>query len=200
MKSGWPFANVDPVTARIEAPHQRIEKLRALAKKAETMTPEDHARYATQLAQEIGHEQDALVRAQIVRTLGKMNAPAADEALSAAMADPDHEVRLACCTVWGDRGGAESAKLLGEMLRNDADQDVRLAATRALGQIQDPTAIAALGDALDDRDPALQWRAVQSLRSSSGRDLGDNVDTWRLYVRGEYSDPPTLAERLRKLF
>ena len=63
--------------------------------------------------------------------------------------------------------------------------DVRLAAGRALGQLGGDDAVAALRPALDDPDPALQYRAMQSLREITGKDFGDNVVSWREYVRGE---------------
>jgi hypothetical protein len=63
--------------------------------------------------------------------------------------------------------------------------------------------VQALGIALDDADPALQHRAVQSLERVSGEDFGDSVPAWRQYVRGEpvnAPEPPSIAERFRELF
>ena len=36
--------------------------------------------------------------------------------------------------------------------------------------------------ALLDRDPAMQFAGVQSLRQASGEDLGNDVQAWRQYV------------------
>jgi hypothetical protein len=60
--------------------------------------------------------------------------------------------------------------------------------------------VPALGVALEDPDPAMQYRAVNSLRAISGRDLGNDVQQWRLYVKGQLPEEPTFAERLRRLF
>jgi hypothetical protein len=36
-----------------------------------------------------------------------------------------------------------------------------------------------LARALEDADPAVQYRAVASLKKVSGRDLGNDVNAWR---------------------
>jgi HEAT repeat protein len=79
--------------------------------------------------------------------------------------------------------------------------DVRLAAARALGETRSPAAVPALGEALSDTNPAMQYRAVQSLKMTTGQDLGDKVDRWQRYVKGEPTGPPpSLAERLGNMF
>jgi HEAT repeat protein len=91
---------------------------------------------------------------------------------------------------------------LAEVLRRDPDIDVRLAAARSLGEIGDPAAVTALGAALDDTDPAMQVRAVASLREVTGKDFGADVNRWRQYVQGESPSPPepvSFAERVRRL-
>jgi hypothetical protein len=54
--------------------------------------------------------------------------------------------------------------------------------------------------ALDDPDPALQRRAVESLRQVTGRDFGNDVVAWRTYVQG--GEParrrPSLVEIWRR--
>ena len=81
------------------------------------------------------------------------------------------------------------------------DADVRLAAAKALGETKNREAVAALGEALDDSDPAMQYRAVLSLKQVTGKDLGNDVNRWQQYVKGEPPEPtPSLAERIRRLF
>ena len=41
-----------------------------------------------------------------------------------------------------------------------------------------------LGEALADADPAMQYRAVLSLKKVTGKDLGNDVDRWQQYVKG----------------
>jgi HEAT repeat protein len=91
---------------------------------------------------------------------------------------------------------------LAEALRNDVDGDVRLAAAGALGETKNPAAVAPLGEALADPDPAMQYRAVLSLKQTAGKDLGNSVERWQQYVKGELPAEPTpsLADRFRRLF
>ena len=123
--------------------------------------------------------------------------------LEATLDDPDADVRAAACEAWGTRPGADATEVLVRTLASDVDIDVRLAAARALGQTGDPAAIEALGHALEDRDPAMQYRAIESLREITGEDFGNDANRWRQYVRGETPDPPqpvSLAERLAPWF
>ena len=109
---------------------------------------------------------------------------------------------MAACEAWGKRNDAQAVSLLSEALRSDVDSDVRLAAAKALGETKNPAAVAALGEALSDSDPAMQYQAVLALKQSTGKDLGDNVERWQQYVKGELpKDPtPSLADRVRRLF
>ncbi|MBI2481698.1 MAG: HEAT repeat domain-containing protein, partial [Planctomycetia bacterium] len=114
----------------------------------------------------------------------------------------DAGVRIAACRAWGRRGGPEALDVLARTVSNDSDLDVRLAATTQLAKFQDRQSLEALAVALNDKDPALQHRAVQSLKSVSGRDYGDSVPAWRDYVEGRspvLPEPPSIAERLRSL-
>jgi HEAT repeat protein len=86
-------------------------------------------------------------------------------------------------------------------LRADEDIDVRLAAADALGKIKSPEAMQALSVALEDRDPAMQYAGVQSMKSISGKDYGPDVQAWRQVAAGQSPPPPetpSLAERLRR--
>ena len=85
----------------------------------------------------------------------------------------------------------------------DTDPDIRKAAASALGQTHEQVAIMALGNALEDKDPAMQFCAVVSLRKVSGQDLGNDVDRWRAAVKDGSLQPAgtaTLAGRLRHWF
>ena len=79
---------------------------------------------------------------------------------------------------------------------------MRLAAAEALGNIKSPDAIQALTVALDDRDPAMQYAGVQSMKSITGKDYGGNVQTWRQVAAGQTPPPipaPSIAERMRRV-
>ena len=85
------------------------------------------------------------------------------------------------------------------VLNGDVDQDVRLAAARALGQTHEQVAITALASALEDKSVAMQRRAVLSLQQITAQDLGNDVNKWREYAKlnklTPYRPPTSLAER-----
>ena len=200
-KFAWPFAQPKDEMPGITTPEQRIEQLKTLVASASRSTPQEQERVSTDLAHQIQREEDPLVRRQIILTLSAYPTTMASAVIHAGMADTDADVRIACCKAWGRRGGTEAVEQLSRALASDTNIDVRLAAARALGQTKDPSAAAPLGDALADADPALQYRAIESLKAISGRDFGNDLAAWRQYAKTGHSDKPlTVAERLRGLF
>jgi HEAT repeat protein len=120
-----------------------------------------------------------------------------------AIKDPNSDVRVAACKGLEKQPGPEATAALAEVLGSDVEMEVRLAAARALGERREESAIRALGSALEDRDPAMQYCAVNSLRKIAPEDLGNDVSRWRQFVRGETPSPPkpvSLAERIRGVF
>jgi len=185
----------------VTSPAERIAQLRKLSEQAHTYDAEQRQKISEQLAAAIRQEKDSLIRVEIIRTLGRYPGPAADGILRAALNDADPQVRIAACEAWGRRSDAQAVALLAETLRGDVNIDVRLAAAKALGETRHPAAVAPLGEALDDADPALQYRAVLALQKASGKNLGVDVYRWRQYVKGELKETsPTLADRLKQWF
>jgi HEAT repeat protein len=181
-------------------PTNRIAAIKQLGQNAEKRPPQDQERVVMELAQQIRTESDPLVRIAILETVAKYQVPLAGQVLRAGLRDQGKDVRIACCEAWGRRGGPEAVEALGAALSADTDIDVRLAATGALGKVREPGAVQALAVALEDRqDPALQFRAVQSLRSIGPRDLGNDVDKWRQFAKNPQAPPPegpSLAQRM----
>lgn len=185
----------------IVTPAERIAELRKLSETAASSSDEERARISQQLVAAMPNEKDPLIRIEIIRALGRYPGPGVDAILKAALGDADTHVRAAGCEAWGRRGDAVAVKLLSDILRGDVDADVRLAAARALGATKRPEAVGALGEALADADPAMQYRAVLSLKQVTGKDLGNDVNRWQQYVKGEMTEPaPSLAERIRRMF
>ena len=197
----WGSSPPDTV-AGVKPPAEKIKELQELAKRAPKASTDEQQRWSSDLAQQIKNEPDPLVRLQIVRTLSVLRTPLSSAVLQAALGDTDADVRIACCDAWGARGGAEAVQELSKVLTSDTNVDVRLAAARNMGQTKDATAITALADALSDSDPAMQRRAVESLRVLSHKDFGNDVGAWQQYAKGEKPQlkEPSLAERFRKLF
>lgn len=184
-------------------PSKQISRLEQLAENASRASLEERQRLSGELSHQLRTEQDTAVRTQIVQTLASLDCPAAQMALREGLTDPAVAVKVACCDALGLQAGAGAVEPLTRTLAHETDIDVRLAAARALSRCQDPRAVRALGTALDSADPALQYRAMQSLKSLTGEDFGNDAAAWRQYVQtgpALQKPPPSLAERVRRLF
>jgi len=192
------------VVPGVPSPAEKTATLAKIRERASWADPAEQEQLSTQLAAAFGEEPDPAIRAEIARAAAGYRTEAAAALLRTALGDPVADVRIAGCRALGQRpGDAEAVTLLSGVLAADMDTDVRMAAVAALGETGDRTAIPALGEALEDRDPAMQYRAVQALRQVSGEDLGNDVNQWRQYVRGEISSgrqPASMVERFRRMF
>jgi len=183
-----------------ETPAMRLDALREQSKTLPNLPEAEHVAVAQKLAQEYRNEADALVRCHQVRAIAQCRSPLAAETLEAALSDSDRDVRIAACDSWGVHGGPKAAAQLSIALRKDSDSDVRLAAARALGKVGGQESIAALAPALEDPDPAMQYRAVQSLRQISGKDFGDDANAWREFTRGGNPAEISTVQRMKLNF
>ncbi|MGQ9576791.1 MAG: HEAT repeat domain-containing protein [Thermoguttaceae bacterium] len=195
---GGPVADCVP---GVTPPAERIAQINRLAKQASSKDPAQQRAIVGELAAELSSQRDPLVREAIARALGAYAVPEAVEALRLAAEDPNPDVRIAACKALARQRGSDATALLRQILAGDTDVDVRLAAAWALGEIRDPVCVPTLKTALEDRDPAMQYRAVISLRNILSEDLGNDVDRWREYLRGGTSPPPgrpSLVERISR--
>jgi hypothetical protein len=186
MKFWAPRCDVVP---GITPPGQRLALLEQIRQHAAWAKPQELGPVSAQLAAVYRQESDPILRAEIVRVLGVYPTATSLAILRTAVGDGDAEVRIAACLGWGRRKGPEAAAVMSQALGSDVDGDVRLAAAEALGDIGDRSAIAALGSALEDKDPAMQYRAMVSLGKVTGLDFGNDVNRWREYVQNESTGP-----------
>jgi len=184
-------------------PADRMAELQKLAQRGARAKSAKQEQVSTELAEAIRKEADPSIRAEIVRTLGEYPTATSRSVLLSALKDSDVDVRIAACKALAKRKDVEAINALAGVISSDVDVDVRLAAIRALGDTGDPAAVSALGIALEDPDPAMQYRAVASLRKLTGENLGQDVNRWREYVKGQRpkpAKPMSMAERFRQLF
>ena len=181
---------------------ERIKQLTADAKQAQAAAAHQQREFTQTLVAAVLTEHDPRVRCEILEIAAGFDTPAATAICKGALEDPDERVRMAACSAWGKRGGPEAVQLLAARYQADAEFDVRLRALRELGTLGDKEAIPVLARALEDSDPAVQYRAVASLKKVSGRDLGNDVNKWREWA----ADPDgtaaewSVAEAWRKLW
>jgi HEAT repeat protein len=196
----WPFPQREVTTYR--APAMRIDAINEYAARSTRADSPEQRKLTDELARQIQIETDPLVRLAIVRTISEFRTPIAPQVLEAGLADDHQAVRVACCRLLGEHGAATSVGPLAQSLRSDKDIDVRMAAAEALGHLKTPESMKALAIALDDRDPAMQYVAVQSMKSISGKDYGGDMQAWRQVAAGETPPPPnapSIAERIRSV-
>ena len=182
--------------------HTQLAELRAIRRNPTGLPADEQRRVIPMLAGIVKDSTNSVLRAEATLTLAAFSAPEVNPTLRLAISDADTDVRVAACRAWGRRGDAEAIDVLANAVSDDADLDVRMTATTELAKFQDQQSLQALAVALNDKDPALQHRAVQSLKSVTGQDYGDNVPAWRDYVEGRspaLPEPPTIAERLRSM-
>ena len=180
---------------------QRVEEIEQLAATARREGGPQEESFTTELVRTMLSEHDPRVRVKILEIAASFETPAGMSICRGALEDPDATVRMAACDVWGERGGDEAVQLLSHRYQTDTDIDVRLQAVRMLGSVKDDAAIPALARALEDPDPAVQYRAVASLKQVSGRDLGNDVNRWRDWAADPASEPDwSVAETFRKIF
>ena len=200
----WPWdGRLTDTVPGITPPRERIVALRLLVKEKASAKPAEREQISARVAEMYPKESDPLVRLEIVRTLAVFPGPAADTIVRQAAKDSDADVRVAVCKSLGKRRDGLALDVLRDRLAADTDIDVRLAAAEGLGRIRDPASVAALGAALEDRDPAIQYRVVCALRKAAPKDLGNDVDRWRQYVKDGTIAPPrpvSLAERFHSVF
>ena len=219
LSTPWSPAPPDAAPG-VVAPSKTLSELKKLAKQAKGASVDQKRATSEKLTEMIKREDDPIIRAQIVRTLGHYDTLLAGEVLAAALLDSEPQVRVAGCEAWvrrgrqqmiGSLGGAmEAVDALSGALDKKNHIDVRLAAAKGLGELGDSHAVAALADALGQADsswqrtdPALQYRIVQSLERISGQKYHNDFAAWQQYARGER--PPhvapakeSLADKMRR--
>lgn len=197
----WPFR--DSERSNYPTPAMRTDAIREFAARSTGMDTPDQQEITAQLARQIQVEPDPLVRAAIVETLVKFNTPLATQVLVAGLSDADPRVRRKCCHGLGVRGESSAIDALAQAIQQDSEIDVRVAATKALGGMPSPAAIKALATALQDRDPALQFAAMQSVKELSGQDFGGDVQSYLQYAQSDQiqinKPEVSVAERLRQM-
>lgn len=179
---------------------EKLAELEALRSGVNRLSPQEQQQRSQEMLTVMRNEKNALLVSNIVRTLAVYPTPESLEALRMASLNGESEIRIAACSGWASKGGPEAIEALATMLGSDTDADVRIAAAHALEKFRDPAAMKALGVALESNDPALQFRAVQSLKKVTDRDYGDSIPAWREYVQSGQAKPADSASFASKFF
>jgi hypothetical protein len=165
--------------------YQRLEEFESIRGRASGFSPSDRAHMIGQVQQIYRDDVDPLIREEAVKTLAVLGNGSGDVGvLGNAFTDKESNVRIAACRSATQIGGAQAAVKLAQVIGGDNNHDVKLAAAREMANFNDKVAIDALGTLLHEDDPALQYRAMQSLKQCTGKDFGDSTVAWREFVAG----------------
>jgi HEAT repeat protein len=192
-----PFTGPPPAykTSYGLTPKEKIAQLAQLATELPSKSAPEQQQITQKLTVELAAEGDPLLRRSLVQAIGALNDSYSNPTLLAAANDASPLVRIAAAEAWSRRPGETATPALSKLLIDDNDQDVRLAAAKALGNVRSPQSLQLLSNALDDTNPALQLTVMESLRRVTGQELGNDVNTWFRYLAGQTNQPAAAASR-----
>ena len=165
----------------------RIRQLESLTEKPTKISSAQLPILAQQLTDTIANDADSLVRRAAIRLLAQLPDEFALPGMREAAQNSDHVVRQLAIEGWSERITDEAVSVLTGALRNDGHLDVQLAAAKGLANFNSSTVIQALSTALEYQDPAIQFRAAQSLAQVTGQNLGTDITAWQRFLADSVS-------------
>ncbi len=171
----------------------RRQQLIEMVESVEDASPTEQDQVAQRLTKIVENDSVFLIRIEATKLLGRLSTLSAVQGLDLASRDPDPDVRKAAIKSWRMRGDETAINRLQKLVVSDTNLDVRLAATRALGDSSSAAALRSLAMVLDDPDPAVQFRATESLTKATGEKFGADVAAWKKYLAsrpGGLTSPP----------
>ena len=182
--------------------HERRKQLTLLAETIDQLPANKQQFWAGHLTQLIDNDDSAEMRRLAVRAAGRLNDPSAIAMIDRGLSDDSMKVRMEACQALGRRPGDEAARMLAATVGTETNDDVKHAALQALANHKNQIAQDSLRVALSDRNPATRTLAVESLRSVTGKNYGNDPDTWIAALEGKPTEeaPTRFAERVREFF
>ncbi|MDR1491646.1 MAG: HEAT repeat domain-containing protein [Planctomycetaceae bacterium] len=184
----------------ILTPSERIEMVRLKGENGRLADSQTQKMLIEHLTKEYVDSPDPVLRQEVVKAMERLNNSDGFALFKyAAMKDENPFVRRAACRAVASIPQNESAAVLRHIIRHDADKDVQLQAIKSLAAFDDQDTITALGELLESRHAALRYQAIQSLKSCTRQNYGDDVRRWKQYLAGQTPNPPeklTFSQRL----
>ncbi len=174
------WSSEEEIAATLFAKRQRLRRVVEQAKDAGEAQQQEASQFLAEIVQK---DPVLLLRIEATRLLAELPNDISARALQIASSDPDRDVRLAAVHSWQQRGDDRALQMLGKMLREDADFDVRMRAAGALGRFEQPEAVQVLSSVLADPDPAMQIKAAESLARVTGEDFGNDIRAWQNFTK-----------------
>ncbi len=182
--------------------HQRRKEMLHLASSIESMSDERQAFWTPHLEQVMKNDQSVEMRRLAVAAAGKIRDGSGRGVIKQGLKDESTKIRMEACKSLADLHDEDSLLLLAETLGSETTLDVKHVAMESLGKFDSPIATNALRSTLTERNPATQRLAIKSLRSSTGKNYGDDPQVWIAALDGK--EVPTaevhIADRIREFF
>ncbi|MDA8563732.1 HEAT repeat domain-containing protein [Mariniblastus sp.] len=182
VRAPWSMDEVEDEALLADTLFGKRRRMEAAVEVAKNGPVEQQQKVAKGLLEIIRRDPVLLLRLHAVNLAAQLRCPAALEALKEASTDSSSDIRIAAVRAWESMPADHAVPQLQEIIGSDTNIDVRLSATKALGKFSGRQAVSAISLALNDTDPALQLRAMESLASASGENLGLSVGAWKDYV------------------
>lgn len=177
----------------------RIEQIQSDARRLQGAEADNAVTYLRDVVQ---NESLMKNRIHAVQATSLISSPLAGDAMVVYLEDPNPEIRSIAAEGLGNLPAEQAVPMLQAVLEKENELDVRVAATRALGKFpRNQQATRALGIALADPAPVMQYRAMESLQKVTGKNLGSNAAKWRDYLAGQDVDEESrFASGIRNIF
>jgi hypothetical protein len=182
VRAPWSTDEVEDEALLADTLFEKKRRMEAAVAIAKNGPVEQQQKVAKGLLEIVRRDPVLLLRLHAVNLAAQLRCPAALSALKEASTDSSSDIRIAAVRAWESMPSGHAVPQLQEIIGSDTNVDVRLSATKALGNFSGRQAVSAISLALNDSDPALQLRAMESLASASGENLGLNVGAWKNYV------------------
>lgn len=182
--------------------HQRRHELLGLASSIASLPQDRQAFWLDHLEKVVEADESPEMRRIAIHAAGRSSHPQAIEVVRQGTKDESTKVRMEACKSLQRLGTDDAALMLAETIGSETDLDVRHAAMKSLGGFQNKIAVDSLRLVLTDRNPATRGLAMESLRTSTGENYGDDPQAWIAALDGKPTEPvPTrIADRVRNLF
>ena len=181
-RAPWSTDEVEDEALLADTLFGKKRRMEAAVSVARNGPVEQQQKVAKGLLEIIRRDPVLLLRLHAVNLVAQLRCPATLTALKEASTDSSSDIRIAAVRAWESMPADQAVPQLQEIIGSDTNVDVRLSATKALGKFSGRQAVSAISLALNDSDPALQLRAMESLASASGENLGLSVVAWKDYV------------------
>ena len=182
--------------------HERRKQLTTLSETIGSMPANKQQFWSGHLNKLIENDNSPEMRRLAVRAAGNLRDASAASLVEKGLDDDSVKVRMEACKSLGRQPGDDSAQALASVIGTESSEDVRHAALTALSGHKNPIAVKALRLALEDRNPATRDLAVQSLRGATGKNYGEDPQSWIAALDGNPSPQveTRIADRVRDLF